>query len=109
MSDDFFQNDQTTQPAQPDAAQDAFAAMEAAVSAAAPDGQYVTIRANGGTSVFAPMDEGEESLSISEAIQRADLTIGQNVNAYVEGSPVSFSTLVPARTVITLIGTVKGG
>jgi hypothetical protein len=56
-----------------------------------------------------PLNEDEEGLSIQDAIVRRGLGVSPTTTAFVENNQVPFGTVVPAGTVVTLIGVVKGG
>jgi hypothetical protein len=86
-----------------------FEALESSFSESLASGSFITIRVESGPAIYVPLNEGEESISLRDAVNRRNLTLGPNVNAYVEGQQVPLETVVPAGTIVTMIGTVKGG
>ena len=87
---------------------DAFTEMAAALDSSVPDSDYVTLRHDAGAPLFAPLYDGETGITVKEACNRLGLRLGV-VNAYVEGAVIPMDTVVPAGTIITLVGDVKGG
>lgn len=86
---------------------DAFSSMEDSLNAA-PAGAWIQIRNGGNAPVYAPLYEGEESLSVAQAIARAGLFVGA-VTFYVDNAPVPSTAVVPNHGVIEIVGAVKGG
>jgi len=115
MSDEFDEtmNESETgdeTPVEPVATPDQiFAELDATVQASVPEGQFITFRVESGQPIYVPLEEGEAGLSIANAIIRRGLAVSPTTNAFVESQPVPFDTFVPANTVVTLIGMVKGG
>jgi hypothetical protein len=74
-----------------------------------PANGYITLTHDSAAPMFAPLLEGEQSITIRTAIERKGLTLGSAVNAYYDGGLVDLDTQVPAGAVVTLVGNVKGG
>jgi len=74
-----------------------------------PDGRYVTIRHEANPPVFVALLPDENTITISEAIERRGLTINHSVTAYVDNQTVELSHQLAPGQVATLIGAVKGG
>ena len=110
MSGDNFFDDEIDDEEEDDeeTPEQSFAEMEAQVAGSVPTGAYITIRHEAGQPYFVPLNEGEQAITISEALNRRMLTVG-TVSAYVEGAVVPLETQIPAGTVVTLVGAVKGG
>jgi hypothetical protein len=113
MSEDEFMNDMEDEidpeeegGATPD---DIFAELDAQVRVAVPEGVTITFRVESGAPLYVPLQEGETGITIAQAITRRGLTVSPATLAMVESNPVPFETFVPANTVVTLIGMVKGG
>jgi hypothetical protein len=88
---------------------DEFAALDAEVHEAAPDGRFITLRVESGPAIYVPVPEGEAGLTIEAMVTARRLTLGPAVNFYVESQQVPMSTFVPAGSTVTAIGLVKGG
>jgi hypothetical protein len=86
---------------------DAFSSMESALSQPV-SGNWIQLRNGGNAPKYVPLFDGEEGISISQALGRANLTIGV-VTFYVDNAAVSADTIVPNHGVVEIIGTVKGG
>ena len=109
MLDDFNTTDGENTPAEPtnpsfDAA---FGEMEAALDNL-PEGDVYTVRHEANPPMYVPAFEGE-SITIRQACERRHLTLGSNVNAYLDGNQVSLDSPIQAGAVVTLVGSVKGG
>ncbi len=89
--------------------EEVFAELDAVVQAAVPNDRFITFRVETGIPIYVPLNDGEEGISIQEAIIRRGLGVSPTTNAFVENNQVPFSTVVPSGTVVTLIGLVKGG
>lgn len=106
--DDFNTPADETTPSQPAPGfEDAFTDMEATLENV-PTSDFITIRSGSGAPAYAPLREGETSITVREACERLGLTVGA-VNVYVDQNQISFDTPVAAGTVVTLVGNVKGG
>lgn len=88
--------------------EDAFEEMESSFDTL-PAGDVVTLQHEANPPMFVGLEEGETSLTIRGAIERRGLTIGSNVQAYVDGTIVPLDSVIAAGTVVTLVGNVKGG
>ena len=95
-------------PSQEENFEDEFSAMESALDDL-PSGQFITLRHEANAPMYVQVFEGEPGLTIRGACDRRGLTLGGSVNAYVDNNPVPLDTFVPAGTVVTLVGAVKGG
>jgi hypothetical protein len=84
-----------------------FEAMEETFSDL-PEGDYVTLRFGANAPRYAPIYEGENTINVRTALERAGLTVGA-VNIYVDSAIVNFDTALASGTVVTLVGNVKGG
>ena len=86
---------------------DAFNEMEDALSGI-PQGDYITLRSASGNPVTVPVYPGE-TLTLRTVLDRSGLSFGAALTAYVDGGAISFDTVVAPGTVVTLVGSVKGG
>ena len=86
-----------------------FAELDAQVQAAVPSTRFICFRQEAGVPIYVPLNENEEGISIQDAIVRRGLGVSPTTTAFVENNQVPFSTVIPAGTVVTLIGVVKGG
>jgi hypothetical protein len=66
----------------------------------------VTIRPSSGEAKYQVVDE---PTSLSILMQRAGLTYNGQLDAYVEGAPITLDALVQGGQTVVLIGNVKGG
>lgn len=109
MSDDFNTQDEGNEPVQPNTPSfdDAFGEMESALDQL-PDGEVYTLRHEANPPMYVPAYEGE-NITIRQACERRHLTLGSNVNAYLDGNQVSLESPIQAGAVVTLVGSVKGG
>ncbi len=105
MDDEVDETEATPEPT-PD---EVFAELDAQVQAAVPNDRFITFRQEAGIPIYVPLNDGEEGISIQDAIVRRGLGVSPTTNAFVENNQVPFGTVVPAGTVVTLIGLVKGG
>ena len=91
---------------------DAFTSMESALDSL-PTGSFYTIRHESNAPVYVPAYTSEdgtpEAINVRQVCERRGLTLGANVNAYVDGNPIALDSIVAAGSVITLVGNVKGG
>ena len=65
----------------------------------------VTIRPSSGEAKYQVVDE---PTSLSVLMQRAGLTYNGQLDAYVEGAPITLDALVQGGQTVVLIGNVKG-
>jgi len=110
MLDDFNTPDEgNNEPVQPNTPsfEDSFSEMESALDQL-PDGAVYTLRHEANPPMYVPAFEGE-SITIRQACERRHLTLGSNVNAYLDGNQVSLDSPIQAGAVVTLVGSVKGG
>jgi hypothetical protein len=70
--------------------------------------RMITIRTTSGGATSIPVAEGE-TLSIADALDRANLTATRDVEYYVGGEPREADFQVAGGASITAVGTVKGG
>ena len=68
--------------------------------------QIVTLRSSRGGTFPIPVTE---PTSIRELIRRASLTVGTDIEYWVEQTQVPDTTEVVGGTIVTLVGNVKGG
>jgi hypothetical protein len=88
---------------------DVFAELDGMVRQSIPEGATITFRVETGVPLYVPLVDQETGITINAALTRRGLTVSPTTMAYVESQPVPFETYVPANTVVTLIGQVKGG
>ena len=86
----------------------AFDAMENEINEDLPEGAFVTLRSGANAPRYAPLYEGETAVPIRVLADRCGLTFGGSINIYVDSTPVNFDHPVPAGTVVTFVGNVKG-
>jgi hypothetical protein len=101
-----------TTPTEPvDDGASAFDALENlnAFTAAVPEGEYVTIRHEANPPMYVALVEGETSIALGAAIQRRGLFISGAINAYLDGGQITMETVLAPGSVVTLVGSVKGG
>ena len=88
---------------------DVFAELDGMVRQSIPEGATITFKVETGVPLYVPLVDGETGLTINAALTRRNLTVSPATMAYVESRPITLDTFVPANTVVTLIGQVKGG
>ena len=87
---------------------DAFSQMESSLDAL-PEGDFITLRHEANAPVYSPVYAGEPNITIRTACERRGLTLGASVQAYVDNNLIALDTAIPAGSVVTLVGNVKGG
>jgi hypothetical protein len=103
MSDNFNSTESNPTEGQPSPSfEDAFSQMENALDAL-PDGAFITIRHESNEPMHVGLNEGEQGLTVRQAIDRRGLTVG-NVNVYLDSNPVTMDTFVPAGSTIMIVG-----
>lgn len=68
--------------------------------------QYVTIRTTSGGTDYVKV---EEATPLIDIIQMSKLRFVGNFSAWLNGAAIDLSTKVPGGSVVTIIGTQKGG
>jgi hypothetical protein len=67
---------------------------------------YITLRTAGGDTRYV---ETAEALPVISLLEKSDLRINGDVQAWFEGAQVNLSTTIPVGGTVILIGSVKGG
>ena len=75
----------------------------------APPRPAVLLTSTTGAARHAFFADGEETMSIQEAISRANLTVNAQTRYMLDGAFVSADTQVGPSATVTLIGPAKGG
>ena len=81
---------------------------EASTLEGVPEGAYVTLRHESSAPMFVPLDDGELTITILEALRRRGLTFSR-VNAYVDSVERQLDYPLSAGAVAMIVGDVKGG
>ncbi len=109
MSDNFNPTESNPTEGQPNPSfEDAFSQMENSLDALPENGAFITMRHESNAPMHVALGEGEQGLTVRQAIDRRGLTVG-NVNVYLDNNPVTMDTFVPAGSTIMIVGNVKGG
>ncbi|MGD0002836.1 MAG: hypothetical protein ABSE06_01260 [Anaerolineaceae bacterium] len=69
----------------------------------------ITLRTSGGDTRYVPVPDGQTTMTVAEVVSASAVYVGGAVNYWLNGAQVQAGDSVPAGSVLTLVGSVKGG